>query len=325
MSDEIEALHQEIFGFVPNKPGVAYERIAAVVLAVLGWRDVTHDVLEQPPGRLAEHQLDVVARHPSGEVRRLIVECKDWNRKVGKGVLDTLVGVRNQVGADAAAVITTKEYKKGARLVAVDEDIALLRLRRFDPKQDEGTYIKSVRIEMRFPVPDRSNFGVDLADPAIVLDGPRGPDSPTTFDARISLGPQDHLLHEDGSLAEQIEQIQVQQGAPQSAGVYERRFEFDSVRVIPTVKGPSVRILALTWTEAVTVSTEVVEVERPGEPQLVFQQLDERGEMQSGRVIVDRDLYAWKFDGENRLVEEGALVEQAPIEAEPPAPLSSSS
>jgi len=49
----------------------------------------------------------VTATGPDGSVRRLLVECKDWDKKVGKKTLDALVGVRNQSGFDAAMAVTT--------------------------------------------------------------------------------------------------------------------------------------------------------------------------------------------------------------------------
>ena len=44
---DIEKLHHELFGVVPDKHGTAYERIAAVVMAVLGWHE---DTFTLPPG-----------------------------------------------------------------------------------------------------------------------------------------------------------------------------------------------------------------------------------------------------------------------------------
>ena len=126
-----DELHESVFGFRPEKKGEAYERLAAVVLAVLGWQDVTHDVRERPEGKRALHQLDVTAKHPDGRILQFVVECKDWNRIVGKGTVDALVGVRSQIGADAAAVVTTKGFTRGARSVAADEDIALVLLTPF--------------------------------------------------------------------------------------------------------------------------------------------------------------------------------------------------
>jgi hypothetical protein len=65
---------------------------------------VTHDTTESAPGKFAEHHLDVTGRYPSGKVERLILECRHWSDIVGKDTLDKLVGVRAQLGSDAAAV-----------------------------------------------------------------------------------------------------------------------------------------------------------------------------------------------------------------------------
>ena len=81
----IDELHTELFGYVPAKDGTAYERMGAIVLATLGWSDVVHDTRERSPNQRANHQLDTVARDPSGTVRRLLVECKDWIRRLVKG------------------------------------------------------------------------------------------------------------------------------------------------------------------------------------------------------------------------------------------------
>lgn len=78
-----------------------------------GWEQVVHNTTASAPGKRAEHQLDVVGRHPSGQIERLIVECKDWDRTVGKSTLDTLVGVRDQLNADAAAVIYDRWLQEG--------------------------------------------------------------------------------------------------------------------------------------------------------------------------------------------------------------------
>jgi hypothetical protein len=63
---DIERLHHELFGIVPDKHGTAYERIAALVMAVLGWHDVEHDKTQRPEGLLASHQIDVRCRRPDG-------------------------------------------------------------------------------------------------------------------------------------------------------------------------------------------------------------------------------------------------------------------
>src|SRR5262245_56053535 len=132
-------LHQQVFGFTPKKRGTAYERIAALVLAALGWENVCHDTKVRPNDRQALHQLDVTAEHPDGTVRRLLVECKDWDKNVGKGTLDALVGVRGQAGFDAAMVVTTVGFTAGAVAVAVDEDVAMVVLREY--QRDDGPFV----------------------------------------------------------------------------------------------------------------------------------------------------------------------------------------
>jgi Restriction endonuclease len=109
---EIDDLHEALFRFRPPKQGAAYERLTAVVLAVFGWTDIQHDTREGIEGKRAKHQLDVTARQPTGLVKRLIVECKDWDKKVGKSTLDALVGVLGQLNVNDGAVVTTKDLSR---------------------------------------------------------------------------------------------------------------------------------------------------------------------------------------------------------------------
>jgi hypothetical protein len=300
MSDEILALHSELFGFTPKKPGIAYERVAAVVLAVLGWQEVTHDVHEQPVGRLADHQLDVVARHPSGDVNRLIVECKDYAKTVGEEVLNTLVGVRQQVGADAAAVITTKGFKKGARNVAVDENIALIRLRHFAPEAaDKGYYVMKVVVTMDALFPTYSDFDVVL-----------GPHANLQNPVSISLTGNDRLLYTDGSSAERLIDILEEHSAFQQ-GKYQRRAEFDDGRLIVPNAGPPVPIVALVWSEELVPHTNTFESVLQGTPVLAVEQLDGNGAVTAGRLVVSEDLYAWEINGAGQVQPKGQLARPA--------------
>ena len=47
--------------------------------------------------RRANHQLDVTARHPAGDVRHLLVEYKDWSEMIGKLTIDALAGMRHKL------------------------------------------------------------------------------------------------------------------------------------------------------------------------------------------------------------------------------------
>ncbi len=298
MSSAIDDLHEAAFGFRPAKEGTAYERLAAVVLAVLGWQNVVHDTPETVPGKLSTHQLDVTGRHPSGEIERLIVECKDWDTVVDQATLDKLVGVRAQVSADAAVVITTKGYTAGAIAVAVDESITLLRLRPFDP-ENPVQYIKTITLTLEPVGSDYSDWDVEVMPHA-------GLPSGSTF--QIAIGGTDHLLRLDGSPAGTLAEVIEAQKTTLEEGTYPRRAEFPDGRLLRTTSGDRIPIAALKWTERVVKSRgHPIVIERQGEPVLVLEQLNEKGELDSGRVVVDRDLFAWDIDKDGNVTPRGAL------------------
>jgi hypothetical protein len=299
MSSEIEDLHDALFGFRPAKAGTAYERLGAVVLATLGWQEVIHDTTETAPGKLAGHQLDVTGRHPSGEIQRLIVECKDWAQVVEQDTLDKLVGVRDQLRADAAAVMTTNGYTAGAIAVAVDEDIALVRLRAFDP-ETAGPYVKTITLTIVAVGSTYSNFEVELMPD-------NGLPSGATFQVRTSTG--DHLLHLDGSPAETLQEVLQSHGAKidDEVGSYDRQASFDGGRLLPVEGDTTVPIAGLNWTETLHKSPHTTTTEAEGEPMLVLEQLDDKGELEQGRMVIDRDLFAWDIDGDGKVTQRGAL------------------
>jgi hypothetical protein len=219
MSTEIDDLHEVAFGFRPPKKGAAGERLAAVVLTVLGWKDVVHDTEQDIDGRRAEHQLDVTARHPDGRIARLLVECKGWNCTVGKRTLDTLVGVRGQIGADAAAVATTKGYTKGAIDVAVDEIIAILPLRAFD-QGNPDPYVNTITLTIRAFGSKHSNFDVELMTDYGLERGK---------EFQVHLAGEDRLLRLDGSPAETITEVLRGNAAPMEEGIFQQRVLRDRV------------------------------------------------------------------------------------------------
>ncbi len=300
MSTEVEDLHDALFGYRPAKAGTAYERLSAVVLATRGWQDVTHDVTETPLGKLAQHQLDVTCRHPSGEVERLIVECKDWNRTVGEGTLNELVGVRSQMGADAGMVITTEGFTAGAVAVAADEDIALVRLRPFDP-DNPVPYVKTITLTIVAVGSAHSDVQVQLVP---------GHSLPAGMSLQQRAWTGDHLQHLNGSPAETLKDLFAEHGAKidDEAGSYERKVSFKDGRLIPIEGADPLPVAGLSWTETLHKSPHTTTSEAQGEPVLILEQLDGRGETESGRVVVDRELYAWDIDADGKVTPRGALT-----------------
>jgi hypothetical protein len=292
---EIEGLHEALFGFRPTKQGAAYERLTAVVLAVFGWTDVQHDTREGIEGKRAKHQLDVTARHPTGLIKRLIVECKDWDRKVGKSTLDALVGVLGQLNVNAGAVVTTRDFTKGARAVAADNDIALVVIRPFDT-EDPTPYVKRIELTINAFGSVYSDFNVETSH-----DAPPNP--------RIRMNSETRLLRADGSPAESFAEImEAYHGPSLQEGTYPQRVTFQDERLLPVENGDPIPLQAITWTETVVSSPTTTVTEAEGEPVLVVQQLDEDGGVDNGRIVVDRELFAWDIDADGNVTPRGPLV-----------------
>jgi hypothetical protein len=292
-----DELHKRIFGFVPPKAGTAYERLAAVVLAELGWESVKHETRLQPEGRRAEQRLDVTATHPDGSIRRLLVECKDWNREVGKGTMDALVGVRDQAGFDAAMAVTTKGFTAGAIDVAVDENIAIVLLREVRP---EERFVMGFKLEI-FPVgTHRGDVQFLVSSDVMTVDeGQRG-----------GMSTEDHLLYSDGKPAETLGEVFEAQSGGLEEGVFEREVQFEDGRLAPICTDqPPIPIVGIKWKETVSKSSpDVTESRETGKPCLVVEQLNEDGQPERPRLVVDRHLNAWDIADDGTVVERGQLT-----------------
>ena len=226
------------------------------------------------------------------------MECKDWNTEVGKDVLDTLVGVRIQLSADAAVVATTVGYTDGAIKVAVDEDIALLRLRPYDPEHPEN-YVKRIVIAIHPVGSTYEDFDLELMPDPSLQSGDT---------VQVSIAGTDHLMHLDGTPAETLAQILEAPESTMEPGDYARRADFPDGRLLPNAIGDPVAIKALTWTEKVYRSeAPPVVVEKQGNPKLVLEQLNDKGETEHGRIVVDEELFAWVIDANGNITERGNL------------------
>lgn len=291
-------LHDELFGFRPDKPGTAYERLAAVMLAELGWESVEHQTVLRPEGKRAEQRLDVTATHPDGSVRRLLVECKDWNKQVGKGTMDALAGIRGQVGFDAAMVVTTHGFTSGAVDVAVDENIAMVILRRHGP-DDHGRFVRRAEAKLDFYFPSFHSFDLELAEHGL----------PPGQKFVFKLAEDDRLQSLDGAPAETVREILEAHsgGPPHEEGDFHRHASFDGARLILALDGTAVPILGLKWVERLAKTTETVVVEGEGDPCMVVEQLDEHGEPDHARLVVDRHLNAWEITAEGHVVPRDGL------------------
>ena len=154
-----------------------------------------------------------------------------------------------------------------------------------------------VVLDFDFYVPTHSDFSVEPLPEAVRRGGQH----------EVALGPDDHLFAMDGSPAESLRTVLEMNAAPMEEGTFHQRAQFDDGRLIPVVAGDPIPISALLWTETMHRSTETRKIERSGEPILLLEQLDERGEAASSRLVVDRDLYAWAIEDDGAVVPRGPL------------------
>jgi Restriction endonuclease len=304
---DIDLLYEELFGSIPAKPGTAYERITAIALAALGWQDVVHDRTERADGKRADHQLDVTCTNGDGSVRRLLIECKEKDTdKVGQGEMIKLYSVRDEIGASHAAMITKRAFTKGARDTAYDHDLAMLRLRAYDPAIDDGTWVKkaAINLNLSMTVQEEVEVLVDSAwRPAKEL-GIWAEGWMDVFDA------DGERIGNVAGLFALGEPVEGQDDASRKG------FAIDGEPVQVEGFDDLVKIMGMRWTEREVTDTMQVVSETQGTPQLVVQQLDENGNRYTGRVIVDSKLKAWNFDEDGHVVEVNPPVN---VPALPPA------
>ncbi len=136
--DELHDRYQEIR---TTKKGTRYERLAAVIFAALDRESVViHDldVIGEDSG--VKHQIDVHIER-SGERKRILVECKDFDVSggpVGLGIVRDFYGVVDDVHPDEAWVITCNDFTRDARAYAKGKGIKLATLRLFSDADWEG-------------------------------------------------------------------------------------------------------------------------------------------------------------------------------------------
>lgn len=287
----VQELHRQLYGTLPRKPGIAYERLAAAVFAHLGWVDVEHDQFESTPAGSAEHQLDFVCRHPDGSVTRLMAQCKHWMRKVRKQEMDTLFGVQTQLGWDAAVVITQVGFTRGARRVAADQGIAMVILRPYEPAMDDGRWWRGARTTISWPFVSVTDVKLHPANPA---------DARALHGLRIE--PWMSLWHGPAKEAERFDELWQKASAErQSDGTLSGSVAFDEARSVLGTDERLIPVTGMEWTVRVDQRDIVSTVEAAGTPVFWLEQLGDKGEVTLGRVITDQQLKLWDFDGK-RLV-----------------------
>lgn len=151
MSEKMETIYNAHIADEKLKQGTKYERLAAVVFKALNTNDVViHDLTLRGDGKKTPHQIDVIIERASIS-KRVLVECKDYDSKVGIGIVRDFFGAISQIKPDEAFVVTTEGYTRTARSFAEEEGIKLAILRGFKEEDWDGR-VKEIHIRGTFTV-----------------------------------------------------------------------------------------------------------------------------------------------------------------------------
>ncbi|WP_405131670.1 restriction endonuclease [Paenibacillus sp. FSL H8-0317] len=143
----LEQIYNNLIANEKLKNGSKYERLAAVVYKVIDESDsVIHDLRLRGDGKTAQHQIDVTIEK-SGISKRVLIECKEYNKVIGIGIIRDFFGAIAQIKPDEAFVVTTVGYTKGAINLAKDEGIKLAILREAEDSDWDGL-IRTIVLNM---------------------------------------------------------------------------------------------------------------------------------------------------------------------------------
>src|ERR1700722_11209233 len=130
MSEKIELVYDRLVAEEKLKAGTKYERLAAVAFRQLTGQTAIHDLRLVGSSGVA-HQIDAVV----GEQRsHVLIEAKDYDTKIGLGVVRNFWGVVEDVRPSEAYIVTTEGFTKPAIQFAQAKGIKLALLR---PPRDE--------------------------------------------------------------------------------------------------------------------------------------------------------------------------------------------
>ncbi len=158
----LDLIYDQLVAEERRKTGTKFERLAAIAFAALDGRTTVHDLrLRGASG--VRHQIDVTV---GDDRRRLLVECKQYDGKVGLSVVRDFWAVVDDVVPDEAFVVTTVGFTRDAIRFAEAKGLKLAVLRQATNADLEGR-ITSVTVDMIVTVLHVTGlrWQVDAADP----------------------------------------------------------------------------------------------------------------------------------------------------------------
>jgi len=145
---EIEQIYDRNIAAAALRSSDKYERLAAVVFFLLTEQTTVHNLrLRGDSG--VKHQIDVVI---GPEHRRLLIECKDYDKNVGLPQVRNFFAVVEDVTPDEAFMVTTRGYSTQAITYAEAKGIRLALLRSPE-EEDLAGLVRRVQISVDATAP----------------------------------------------------------------------------------------------------------------------------------------------------------------------------
>jgi gamma-glutamylcyclotransferase (GGCT)/AIG2-like uncharacterized protein YtfP len=163
MTSPIDKIFKEIFGYTPNKPGTAYELLAAIALYLLKEGNVRHDARIRGQFSDTLYQIDV--QHTNATDKATSVgEAKDYSeqgKKVGRGDLQKLAGALPDLNSVDSGIFFSatgysqpaKKYAKATQSLTGGKTIDLYELRP-STELDEKGFIKTIIVNIHVIRPE---------------------------------------------------------------------------------------------------------------------------------------------------------------------------
>lgn len=142
-----DELHDRYHGILTTKAGTRYERLAALVFKALEAKSaVIHDLKLAGTDPDVKHQIDVTVEI-AGTMKRVIIECKDFDGsgdKIGLDIVRSFRSVIEDTEADEGIVITCNGFTEDAQKYARSKGIKLAVLRLFETRDMGGRITKVI-------------------------------------------------------------------------------------------------------------------------------------------------------------------------------------
>jgi hypothetical protein len=293
-TSELDLIYDRLIADEKLKKGTKYERLGAIAFAALEERLTVHDLrLRGSSG--VRHQIDVTA---GPDNKRLLVECKQYDKKIGLGIVRDFFGVVEDLKPDQAFVVTTVGFTRDAIRYADAKGIRLAILRRAQPTDLEGRVQRvHVTLEMTGLHISKMEWEADPEDSVAT----RAADQP----GRTVWPGEAVLVNPDGSTVTLEDFIQrhmdvgnAYEGEPgPRCGVH----RFDAPRRLVIPPGPDLGVVAVKWEGDLTAGEHSFEI-GVGIGGLVAELalLTASGKVMS--VLSNRNIAQFSFDSRGRVI-----------------------